>query len=191
MNTSYSNQYDMSKPDSENQEKTPFAIGKILVDARASKGISLNEASDATKLKKGYLEAIENDNFDLLPAAIYAKNFIRIYANYLGLDGSQIADDFGASVTVKTELPEKTKTVSTYYVASALNIVIRHKYITLLVILFLIIFISLYSGTSSKKKQAANVDTLNNIDPSNTDAFAFVQSYTPVTDMKEPLPEYK
>lgn len=191
MNTDTINQYDITQPDKETREPAGPSIGKRLMQARAGKGISLREASEATKLKTGYLEALENDNYDLLPAVIYAKNFIRIYANYLGLDGNAISDEYGQSVTVRIELPEKSKTAKAYYIAYMLNFIIKHKYMTLLVLLFLVIFIAVYSGSSSRKKQEAYEENLNTIDASDTDAYASVSAYVPVTDMKEPLPEYE
>ncbi|HEX6200497.1 MAG TPA: helix-turn-helix domain-containing protein, partial [Thermoanaerobaculia bacterium] len=42
--------------------------------------------SDATKISLRYLEALEQERFDLLPAKVFARGFLRQYARYVGLD---------------------------------------------------------------------------------------------------------
>jgi cytoskeletal protein RodZ len=55
--------------------------------------IPLEDAEEKTKISRTYLEAIEDARIEDLPFAnIYKKNFIKKYANYLGLDlGNQIS----------------------------------------------------------------------------------------------------
>lgn len=69
-------------------------IGEILKSAREKKGISLREAEEDTKIRYKYLEALEEENFDVIPGTVYTKGFIRNYANYLGLDGDQLLAAF-------------------------------------------------------------------------------------------------
>lgn len=65
-------------------------IGQVLRQARESRGITLEEAAEATKIRQTYLEAIENGRWDMLPAPVYARGFIRSYADFLGLNGTEL-----------------------------------------------------------------------------------------------------
>lgn len=60
-------------------------IGDILKKTRETKGITLQEVSEATKIRLKYLEAIEHEEFQLLPGEIYARGFVTTYLKYLGI----------------------------------------------------------------------------------------------------------
>lgn len=62
------------------------SIGEELKREREYREISLREISDATKINIRMLEAIERDNFAMLPGGIFNRNFIRAYAEFIGLD---------------------------------------------------------------------------------------------------------
>lgn len=61
-------------------------IGEILKQAREDQGLTLEEASLATKIKEKYLAAIEADNWEALPSTVQQKGFTRAYAAFLELD---------------------------------------------------------------------------------------------------------
>jgi cytoskeletal protein RodZ len=63
-----------------------ISIGEELKREREFREISLREISDATKINIRMLEAIEKDNFEALPGGIFNRNFIRAYAEFIGLD---------------------------------------------------------------------------------------------------------
>ena len=63
-----------------------ISIGEELKREREFREISLREISDATKINIRMLEAIEKDNFGALPGGIFNRNFIRAYAEFIGLD---------------------------------------------------------------------------------------------------------
>jgi cytoskeletal protein RodZ len=67
----------------QNSEERKF--GNILKDARLSKNMSLEDVSKGTKIHPNILKSIEADDVSAL-GAVYAKSFIRIYADFLGLD---------------------------------------------------------------------------------------------------------
>lgn len=66
-------------------------VGRVLERARKDRGLSLEEAERATKIRKRYLEGLENDDYTVLPDAVYAQGFLKTYANFLGLDGDSLA----------------------------------------------------------------------------------------------------
>jgi cytoskeleton protein RodZ len=66
-------------------------IGRVLEMARKQRGLTLDEAEHATKIRKRYLDGLEREDFGVLPDAVYARGFLKTYANYLGLDGEELA----------------------------------------------------------------------------------------------------
>lgn len=63
---------------------------------RESLGMTLRDVFALTRISVVNLEAIENGDFHALPVAIYAKNFIKIYAGVLSLDSKPILDSYEA-----------------------------------------------------------------------------------------------
>ena len=70
------------------------SFGEFLRRERELRHIELNEISKITKIKKAYLQAIENDTYDELPDIAFVKGFIRAYCNYIGLDSEQTVNYF-------------------------------------------------------------------------------------------------
>jgi cytoskeleton protein RodZ len=66
-------------------------IGHLLERARRKRGMSLEDAERATRIRKDYLEKLESDDHAAMPEPIYVRGFVRAYANYLGLDGDRLA----------------------------------------------------------------------------------------------------
>jgi len=69
-------------------------IGPTLREARSRRKIDLSEVEAAIKIRVRYLQAMENEEWDVLPGGAYTRGFIRTYASYLGLDGERLADDY-------------------------------------------------------------------------------------------------
>lgn len=61
-------------------------LGTLLRTEREKKGVSLAEAEEATRIRRRYLEALEQGQYAGLPAQVYVEGFLRTYALYLGLD---------------------------------------------------------------------------------------------------------
>jgi hypothetical protein len=70
------------------------SVGEILREARKKKGIGIPEVSETTKISVRILEALEDNRFDVLPAAIYVKGFLKTYSEYLGLDANEVIDQY-------------------------------------------------------------------------------------------------
>lgn len=68
-------------------------IGAILQRAREERDLTLQDAEDATKIRKRYLKALESDDYTALPDPVYILGFLRTYGNYLGLDGDRLAEE--------------------------------------------------------------------------------------------------
>jgi len=61
-------------------------MGEVLTEARHRRGVNLDDVEAHTKIRKKYLLALEQDDYSQLPEPIYAKGFLQIYAEYLGID---------------------------------------------------------------------------------------------------------
>ena len=62
--------------------------------ARERKGYSLNELSERTKIRKENLQALEEENFSILPAPVYACGFVKQYAEILELNAAEMVEQF-------------------------------------------------------------------------------------------------
>ena len=69
-------------------------IGPLLEKKRLEKGLSLKEAEQATKIRTRYLKGLEREDPTALPDPVYARGFLKTYANFLGLDGEQLSREF-------------------------------------------------------------------------------------------------
>ena len=75
-----------------------MSIGSELKSARESRRISLETVSKRTKIAQKYLEALEENRYDLFPSQTYSKGFIRAYAKVVGLDPALLTQQFNAEV---------------------------------------------------------------------------------------------
>lgn len=69
-------------------------IGETLRLERQRKGLKVKDAEAALHIRSTYLEALEEDDYELIPGDVYVKGFIRNYATFLGLDGKQMVDHY-------------------------------------------------------------------------------------------------
>lgn len=68
------------------------SIGSQLRNAREARGLTISQAASATRIKYQHIEAIERDEFSTFAAAAYARGFIKIYAEYVGLEPAPLLD---------------------------------------------------------------------------------------------------
>lgn len=70
----------------------PETIGARLHKARADQRLTIEQAAIATKIKVKYLEALENDQRQLLPSDVQGRGFLRLYAAYIGIELQPLLD---------------------------------------------------------------------------------------------------
>jgi cytoskeleton protein RodZ len=61
------------------------SIGEQIKQARLKRGLTLEQVSQATHIRKHYLEALENDQREALPSPVQGRGFLRLYASHLDL----------------------------------------------------------------------------------------------------------
>lgn len=69
-------------------------IGQQFKQAREKRPATVSQAAEATRIKYTQIEAMERDDFSRMGAPIYAKGFIRIYSEYLGLDPAPLLREY-------------------------------------------------------------------------------------------------
>ena len=62
------------------------SLGSYLRQERERQQVSLQEIAAATKIQYKFLEALEHDAYDQLPAPPFVVGFLRAYAQYVALD---------------------------------------------------------------------------------------------------------
>jgi len=81
-------------------------VGQDLRTARQRKGEDLASVSSSLKIRKDYLNALEEGNFDLLPGRAYAIGFVRSYSHYLGLETNLLVERYKAEIAGFSEAEE-------------------------------------------------------------------------------------
>ena len=69
-------------------------FGLWLRREREAREVTLEEIASVTKISKSYLGALEEERFDVLPAPVFAKGFLREYAKYVGLDPDDVVNSY-------------------------------------------------------------------------------------------------
>lgn len=69
-------------------------FGSWLRRQREAREISLRDIAERTKIGIRYLEALEEDRFDILPAPVFTKGFLREYARYVGLSADEVINHY-------------------------------------------------------------------------------------------------
>jgi cytoskeleton protein RodZ len=73
-----------------------FEIGGSLREARLKRGLTPADVQKAIRIRDRYLQALEEERWELLPGDAYVKGFLRTYADYLGLDGNLYVEEYNS-----------------------------------------------------------------------------------------------
>jgi len=66
-------------------------IGKILKEAREARGLTLEEVEDSIKIRTKYIQAMEEEHFEILPGGpVYVRGFLKNYGRFLGLEVEEL-----------------------------------------------------------------------------------------------------
>lgn len=138
-------------------------VGEILRSTRIEQGISLDAIEKETRIRRRYLEALENEEWDVLPGRVYLKGFMKTYCRFLGIDEEPLLKALEETITPAPEeakpLPEKIELPGRP--RRKLGIVLG-----VLAILFLLLSQFLYQNYFNKPLSATN--DVNTVQPSNS-----------------------
>lgn len=80
-----------------------MTLGEKLRQAREEREITISEVAEHTRISSLYLQAIENDEFKILPGGIFNKGFIKSFAKYVGVDENEAMEDYAAQFSQQNE----------------------------------------------------------------------------------------
>ena len=69
-------------------------IGDTLREARVRLGLSIKDVEDDLKIRSKYLQALEQDDFEVIPGTTFVRAFMRTYATYLGIDAERLMEEY-------------------------------------------------------------------------------------------------
>jgi len=84
------------------------SLGQYLKKLREERGFTLQDVAEETKLREKYVLALEEDRFEALPAEVYAKLFLKVYAQFLKIDRKELYSRYESQRT-----PPQRTTVAT------------------------------------------------------------------------------
>ena len=83
-----------------------FEIGGSLREARLKRNLTPADVQKAIRIRDRYLQALEEERWELLPGDAYVKGFLRTYADYLGLDGNLYVEEYNSRFAHPEEPPQ-------------------------------------------------------------------------------------
>ena len=87
-------------------------IGDLLRRERERQNLSIKDIEKATSIRALYIDAIEKGEYKTLPGEVYAKGFVRNYANYLKLNANEIVNAFNEEMHPQEELQDAARSFS-------------------------------------------------------------------------------
>ena len=85
------------------------SFGEQLRRQREMRGISLEEIVATTKISRRLLQALEDEQFDLLPGGIFNKSYVKAYAKCVGIDPDQAVTEY---LEASQESPPDTRVIA-------------------------------------------------------------------------------
>jgi len=83
-----------------------MSIGKQLRQAREARNLSLEQVAQATRIRVRYLQALEAEQFELLPSTAQVRGFLRAYAAQLNLDPAPLLAALNGEATPPSPPPD-------------------------------------------------------------------------------------
>lgn len=83
-------------------------LGTALQQARERAGFSLPELAARTRIPQKTLRAIEENDFNRIPAGIFARSFIRTYAREVGVDPAEAVAQFRTMTEPVAEVSDES-----------------------------------------------------------------------------------
>jgi cytoskeletal protein RodZ len=124
-------------------------VGEQLRAAREAKGLSIEDVASSTRIPTRHLQALEDSEWNKLPAATYSIGFAKSYASAVGLDRGEIADQLRAEMG--SELPAHFTTATTEPMEPVDGNRSMPKGIVLGALVALVVVISLFTWLSNRE----------------------------------------
>jgi cytoskeletal protein RodZ len=116
-----------------------LSVGEVLKKTREKKGLTLEQVEKDIKIRKKFLEAIENDDWRSFSSKIYIDGLIKNYSNLLDLDVNKMMAFFRREYEKTEEVKFKKRISSQYLTPETKKVVISG--VGLIILFFLGYFI--------------------------------------------------
>ena len=90
-----------------------ITVGGLLRTSREDRHIDLDAVVKAIKVRRHYLEALENEEWEKLPSRVFVKGFVRSYAEFLGLDTETVVEDYQKAAPRERYQPQALQSITT------------------------------------------------------------------------------
>ncbi len=144
-------------------------LGERFREAREARGISITEASTATRILPRYLQAIEAGEVDSLPGDVYARGFVRNYAQLLGLPPEEMVELYRRERGEPTSRIKIVPAAVPPHTRSCLIPSFFVTFFTVLLLLAALYFVLSYTGMLTPPEEAAADMTATKIPPTPTE----------------------
>jgi hypothetical protein len=127
-------------------------FGEQFRKTRQNKKINLDIAEEATQIQRSYLESIEDGDFVSLPGEVYAKNFIKKYAEFLELDPEEFLGNINDRYREAEREERKTvfRSKKRSYQFFNLSFVVTSKIVKNIIIFLVFVMCFTYLGVEAK-----------------------------------------
>jgi cytoskeleton protein RodZ len=78
-------------------------IGNTLREARIRRGLTIADVENVTKIRTKYLQALEENDFEVLPGPTVVRGFLRSYALFLKVDPEGLLEEYAGSYEVRRD----------------------------------------------------------------------------------------
>lgn len=165
-------------------------LGKQFKNAREQKGLSLDQISKSTKIKKDYLKAIEEERFDYLPTGeVYRKGFIKKYAAALGMDTEKILKEYEETKSSSEEMAQPGDEIDTEKVYETYKYQLPQKSQSLISAKTIIIIIAIIVSLLAAKQILFNNSENQRQGDKEPEAYVSSQENTPPVEETQKEPE--
>lgn len=79
------------------------SLGERLSKERERRGLSLEEVAAATKIQPRFIQALEENHFEVFPASVFVKGFLKSYAACLKMDASELIELYTKQFNQQTQ----------------------------------------------------------------------------------------
>jgi hypothetical protein len=133
-------------------------VGSALQRAREVRGLSLDEAARDTRLRVDQLDALEREDFDVLPGEVYVRASLRTYASYLGLDADKVSSAYARTATEAQPAPPPGKLGPVERMIAASRIRDNQRFLLVAAVTILVVLLAL--GVLSRGEAAPPTGTI-------------------------------
>lgn len=158
-------------------------VGTMLHDVRTNKKIELDDVAKNLRIKKAYLTAIEESDYENIPEAPYGVGFVRSYASFLGLNSARIVQLFKEETqqivepAIAPEEPAKsTNEEAKELINNIESYIPNRKYILVSFGMFLLLYV-IWSAFSTDTITEEDADTTAIVEQEDNDFPVQVETY--------------